>query len=176
MPHPGPGSLPAALMSVETEAQATRGFVHVRLAHGCSLGVAQGHPEPHLDGFLGWGDGLQRCHGIMPLPPYPLVSVSTAPVVLQPTRTKPRGVPRCPWGCCAARGAAQQAKQAWGQMGTEWGQHGDSKESRVVGSWPCALLAAMCYVCLYSGENKNTPTTHTPVCACAWRPARAAAT
>ena len=45
-----------------------------------------------------------------------------------------------------------------------------------LGSWPCALLAAMCYVCLYSGENKNTPTTHTPVCACAWRPARAAAT
>ena len=31
-----------------------------------------------------------------------------------------------------------------------------------LGSWPCALLAAMCYVCLYSGENKNTPTTHTP--------------
>ena len=52
-------------------------------------------------------------------------------MVLKPTRTKPRGVPRCPWGCCAARGAAQQAKQAWGQMGTEWGQHGDRKESRV---------------------------------------------
>ena len=55
------------------------------------------------------------------LPALP-VFVSTAPVVLQPTRTKPRGVPRCPWGCCAARGVAQQAKQAWGQMGTAWGR------------------------------------------------------
>ena len=65
------------------------------------------------------------------------------------THTKPRGVPRCPWGCCAARGAAQQAKQAWGQMGTEWGQHGDTKQTwvgkapsaqgtRRMGIWPFA--------------------------------------
>ena len=59
-------------------------------------------------------------------------SVSTAPVALQPTRIKPRGVPQCPWGCCAARGGAQQAKQAWGQMGTEWGQNGDSHPRRAL--------------------------------------------
>ena len=63
-------------------------------------------------------------------------AVSTAAVALQPTRTKPRGVPQCPWGCCAARGAAQQGKQAWGQMGTEWGQHGDTKPTWVANHFP----------------------------------------
>ena len=137
VPHPGPGGLPAALMSVETEAQATRGFVHVRLAHGCSLGVAQGHPGPHLDGFLGWGDGLQRCNGIMPLPPYPPRFRFNRPCGAATDTHKATGSPAMSLGLLCSTGSRPTSKADMGTNGDGMGTDTHAAPCRCPQASPC---------------------------------------
>ena len=121
VPHPGPGSLPAALMSVETEAQATRGFVHVRLAHGCSLGCsgAPGAAFGWVSGVGGWLAKMQWHHATTSIPPsFPF----QPPLWCCNRHAQSHGECRDVPGAAVQHGEPPN-KQS--RHGDKWGRHGD---------------------------------------------------
>mgnify|MGYP006903327031 CR=1 FL=1 len=114
-------SLPAALMGVETEAQATRGFVHVRLAHGCSLGCsgAPGAAFGWVSGVGGWLAEMQWHHATTSLPPsFPF----QPPLWCCNRHAQSHGESRDVPGAAVQHGEPPN-KQS--RHGDKWGRHGD---------------------------------------------------